>query len=779
MIDMFERYKRIITPPYTRKDAPALIITLLIVLFIPLTLIFLNEKSFTRSDASIASSLEPENGTVTGKVAIRTNDPQASGGYIALGQQCTTSSTTWQNAPITPQSDTFTITYDATPNGNNIDAVTGLSNGPADNHADLAVITRFNPNGMIDARNGSNYNAASQIPYASGKTYTFRLVVDIPNHRYTIYVTPQGEQEITVGTDYAFRTEQGSVTTLSNIAMYGQVGNHTTCFSDVTLPQVACQDSSLTWQNTTIANQTGTFTATFDATPNGANIDAVTGLSNGPASSHDNLAAIVRFNPNGNIDARNGNNYTAAATIPYTQGTKYTFRLVVDVPNHRYTAYVKPEGGQEVVVGANYPFRTEQASVTALNNIANYGQVGTHNSCTPTISSVTAAPTSAATPTSVVPTSPLVTATKAPSPTGSTDPTTYGPQGTPVACTSLPHTRQVPVSTRTALQTAVNNAQPGDLIILAPGTYTGQYLQIYGKSGTATNPITLCGTKSSTVEATGQSGNTHAIWFQNSNHWRLYNFNVRKGNFSIFVEWSDNVSLEYLDVGFSGLALIHTWKDSNNFKVKNSVLHDAGIMDSEVGEGMYLGSNNWWWDDPGFQSPDRNDNFEFVNNKCYNITAECVDIKEGVTGGLVKGNYFDGAGMIGQNAPESWSPDGVTSDWYVDSWVDIKGNNILITENYGDWLPYAKTNGATTGLSESDGFEVTGSITGWGRNNTFSKNYGNGRTITNYRSGYTRPAEPSRNGVWYTDSVLNAGNVTKCDNTFVNFRSPTRGSCTP
>src|SRR2546427_13142024 len=67
-----------------------------------------------------------------------------------------------------------------------------------------------------------------------------------------------------------------------------------------------CQTSAGTWQNGAIPSQTGAFEAQFDATPTTANMDGVVGLSNGPAADWTNLAAIVRFNSAGMIDARNG-----------------------------------------------------------------------------------------------------------------------------------------------------------------------------------------------------------------------------------------------------------------------------------------------------------------------------------------------------------------------------------------------------------------------------------------------------------------------------------------
>src|SRR5207302_1532320 len=93
----------------------------------------------------------------------------------------------------------------------------------------------------------------------------------------------------------------------------------------------ACTTSSTAWQNTAFASQNGSFTAQFDATPNGANIDAGTGLSLAAAGSYTDLAVIVRFDSANVIDARNGGGYSAANVIPYTPGTSYRFRLVVDV----------------------------------------------------------------------------------------------------------------------------------------------------------------------------------------------------------------------------------------------------------------------------------------------------------------------------------------------------------------------------------------------------------------------------------------------------------------
>jgi hypothetical protein len=124
------------------------------------------------------------------------------------------------------------------------------------------------------------------------------------------------------------------------------------------------------WQNTAFATTSSTSTVTFDATPSAAPTDAVIGLSSGSASAFSQLATIVRFNPSGAIDARNGNTYAAQTSVTYNAGTTYHFRLVVDVPSHSYSIYVTPGAGSEITLGTSYAFRTEQAAVSSLSNWA-------------------------------------------------------------------------------------------------------------------------------------------------------------------------------------------------------------------------------------------------------------------------------------------------------------------------------------------------------------------------------------------------------------------------
>ena len=148
-----------------------------------------------------------------------------------------------------------------------------------------------------------------------------------------------------------------------------------------TAPAGACVTSGKGWSNTSFAVQRGTFTAEFDATPGSTGVDGVIGLGGAAASSYDHLAAIVRFNTGGTIDARNGGAYAAAKAIGYSAGKPYHFRLVVDLTTHTYSAYVTAPGASEQAIGAGYAFRTQQSGASSLANWAAITSGGTVSIC--------------------------------------------------------------------------------------------------------------------------------------------------------------------------------------------------------------------------------------------------------------------------------------------------------------------------------------------------------------------------------------------------------------
>jgi hypothetical protein len=124
------------------------------------------------------------------------------------------------------------------------------------------------------------------------------------------------------------------------------------------------------WSNQTFPEQAKMFHAELDATPSAGSIDAVVGLSDGSASSFSQLAAIVRFNSAGTIDVRSGSSYRADVAWPYQPGTSYHLRIDIDVRTHSYSVWLRTFGSSYTALARSYAFRTEQAGVTRLGNVA-------------------------------------------------------------------------------------------------------------------------------------------------------------------------------------------------------------------------------------------------------------------------------------------------------------------------------------------------------------------------------------------------------------------------
>lgn len=296
---------------------------------------------------------------------------------FAAAAPATGTTATWLNQSIAPQTGSFSAVFDVTPSVVNINAVAGFSAVSAADYTDVAALVRFNPTGTIDARNGSTYSSKVALRYSAGKSYRVRMQVDIKNHRYDAYVTPAGGTETQIAAGYAFRTEQAGVTTLNTMNRYAKTGTLQLQNLSVTSASAPMISSAL-WQNKAIAPKTGTFTATFDTIPSAAKINAVTGFSALAASRYEDLAALVRFNPTGTIDVRNGSTYAAKVALPYSAGKSYRVRMVINVPYRRYDVYVTPAGGTETQIAAAYAFRTEQSAATVLNNISLFAGTGSH-----------------------------------------------------------------------------------------------------------------------------------------------------------------------------------------------------------------------------------------------------------------------------------------------------------------------------------------------------------------------------------------------------------------
>jgi hypothetical protein len=169
------------------------------------------------------------------------------------------------------------------------------------------------------------------------------------------------------------------------VLVSNSAGNVVSIPATLTVKPVAvppgCLLSAGTWVSAPLTQtQTISFRIQFDVTPVAAIEDGVTGLSAAPAASYNDLAAAVRFNTTGTIDARNGGSFVAATTIPYSAGTAYHFILDVNVGTRTYNAYVML-GSAQVTIGTNLAFRTQQASVSSLAYLNGFTVTGSDTIC--------------------------------------------------------------------------------------------------------------------------------------------------------------------------------------------------------------------------------------------------------------------------------------------------------------------------------------------------------------------------------------------------------------
>lgn len=122
------------------------------------------------------------------------------------------------------------------------------------------------------------------------------------------------------------------------------------------------------WHNTAFPSRSGSFTATFDATPSVSGQSSAVGISHGAQTVFTGFANLVIFTTAGTIQARNGGAYAPTPGIPFSGGKTYHFRLAINVTSHTYSIFVTPPGGSEITVGSNFAFRTEQNTVTSLDH---------------------------------------------------------------------------------------------------------------------------------------------------------------------------------------------------------------------------------------------------------------------------------------------------------------------------------------------------------------------------------------------------------------------------
>jgi hypothetical protein len=281
-----------------------------------------------------------------------------------------------------------------------------------------------------------------------------------------------------------------------------------------------------------------------------------------------------------------------------------------------------------------------------------------------------------------------------------------------VDCFSFPHKRVVNVTNTANLSAAIVASKAGDLIIMAPGTYSSRsnsgadgHNWFHNKRGTEASPITLCGPRSAIIDGKADSQN-YVMHIYKSSYINIAGITIQNGLKGIIMQTADHCKIDSCMVrNFAGEAIHIQYSSHYNIIVRSTIMN-TGRKRPGNGEGIYLGSD----DQRGKDANTRN--HILYNTIGPGVTAEMIDIKQYSSDAIIKGNILDGRDLCGC--------------LYAVSLISVKGNNYQILGNVGK-------------NSKEDMFKVAVTNPGQGKGNYFSGN----KCMTGLRSNFNCVAVPS------------------------------------
>lgn len=258
----------------------------------------------------------------------------------------------------------------------------------------------------------------------------------------------------------------------------------------------------------------------------------------------------------------------------------------------------------------------------------------------------------------------------------------------------------ISVSSVEELFPAIRNAQPGDIIQVAAGTYDYTGYQGAQKidtnaSGTADAPITLTAADPQNPPVfTGSSPENGYVLQITGDYWIVEHICFQNSQKGIVLDNSNYTILRNCEISHTGSEAVALRDGSSYCKVLDCSIHDAGLVTPGYGEGVYIGSS---YTVSGF---DYKCDYNVVDGCTFkNIAAEHVDVKEYTTGTEIANCTFYGDGMTGEN--------------YAGSFLDIAGNDCYVHDNTG----YRNGNRNIVAA-----FELHEQVDGWGYDAVFENN---------------------------------------------------------
>ena len=294
------------------------------------------------------------------------------------------------------------------------------------------------------------------------------------------------------------------------------------------------------------------------------------------------------------------------------------------------------------------------------------------------------------------------------------------------------------------IRKAMANAQPGDEIVIASGTYAigddnkitgalGRSAYLYGSnSGTATAPITLRGASASDRPVIkGVPDRSGYLLSLDGDYWVVEDLEFETGAKGIVLDNANYNQLLNLSVHNIREEGIHLRDGSSNNLVKGCQVYDTGVGTPSFGEGLYVGSDRGQHNDPYDPACDNNTIEDCIVGP--NVAAEGVDVKEGTKNTIIRNCTFSARGIKGENS--------------ADAFIDLKGAYGFVYNNTFNLDGSTVLNAGVDFLDRG-----TGVNTGF-RNAIFNNTFNLGSRAGEIPTARKKQGDPSEIHVWNNTRV--------------------------
>ena len=112
---------------------------------------------------------------------------------------------------IESQSGEFEGVWNARATADLVDGVIGLSQGYPEEYSHLSCKILFANTGELKVSNGSSFSAEQTVTYSANQNFVFRMNVNVNSQIYSVWITPEGKDEILLANMYQFHPGPGTV----------------------------------------------------------------------------------------------------------------------------------------------------------------------------------------------------------------------------------------------------------------------------------------------------------------------------------------------------------------------------------------------------------------------------------------------------------------------------------------------------------------------------------------------------------------------------------------